>query len=63
MTETVEATEQAQRYVGGGVLRKEDPELLTGDARFIDDIVIPGMLWIGIVRSPLPHARINGVDV
>ncbi|HEX2111256.1 MAG TPA: molybdopterin cofactor-binding domain-containing protein [Gaiellaceae bacterium] len=63
MTQTAEATqEQAKRYVGGGVLRKEDPELLTGQARFIDDIALPGMLWVGVVRSPFAHARINGVD-
>jgi carbon-monoxide dehydrogenase large subunit len=62
MTQIAEATEQAERYVGGGVLRKEDPELLTGEARFVDDISIPGMLWVGILRSPFAHARINGVD-
>jgi aerobic carbon-monoxide dehydrogenase large subunit len=63
MTQTAEPTqEQAKRYVGGGVLRKEDPELLTGEARFIDDIVLPGMVWVGVVRSPFAHARINGVD-
>jgi aerobic carbon-monoxide dehydrogenase large subunit len=62
MTETVETTEQAQRYVGGGVLRKEDPELITGQAGFVDNITLPGMLWMSIVRSPYPHARINGVD-
>jgi len=62
MTQTAEATEKAARYVGGGVLRKEDPELLTGAARFIDDISIPGMLWVGVVRSPFAHAQINGVD-
>src|SRR3712207_9154528 len=63
MTQTAEPTqEQAKRYVGGGVLRKEDPELLTGEARFIDDIALPGMVWVGVVRSPFAHARINGVD-
>ncbi|MDQ3866890.1 MAG: molybdopterin-dependent oxidoreductase [Actinomycetota bacterium] len=63
MTQVTEAIGQAQRYVGGGVLRKEDPELLTGEARFVDDISISGMLWVAIARSPLPHARLNGVDV
>jgi aerobic carbon-monoxide dehydrogenase large subunit len=63
MTQTAEPTqEQGKRYVGGGVLRKEDPELLTGQARFIDDITLPGMLWVGVVRSPFAHAQINGVD-
>ncbi|MDQ3669495.1 MAG: xanthine dehydrogenase family protein molybdopterin-binding subunit, partial [Actinomycetota bacterium] len=62
MTEVAEV-EQGQRYVGGGVLRKEDPELLTGQARFIDDIVLPGMVWLSVVRSPFAHARITKVDV
>jgi len=63
MTETVQAPTEAQRYVGGGVLRKEDPELITGQAQFVDDIVLPGMVWVGIVRSAYAHARINSVDV
>jgi carbon-monoxide dehydrogenase large subunit len=54
--------EEAQRYMGGGVLRKEDPELLTGQTTYADDIDIPGMLWVSVVRSPFAHARINGVD-
>jgi aerobic carbon-monoxide dehydrogenase large subunit len=63
MTETVHATTEAQRYVGGGVLRKEDPELITGQARFVDDIALPGMVWMAVVRSPYPHARITSVEV
>ena len=62
MTELTEAPAAAERYVGRGVKRKEDPELLTGQARFVDNISLPGMLWVGIVRSPFAHARINGVD-
>jgi aerobic carbon-monoxide dehydrogenase large subunit len=57
-----QVADRAERYVGGGVPRKEDPALLTGQARFIDDLVLPGMGWVGIVRSPLAHARITGVD-
>jgi carbon-monoxide dehydrogenase large subunit len=52
----------AQRYVGGGVLRKEDPELLTGQAHFIDDITAPGMAWMFVVRSPFAHAKIRSVE-
>src|ERR671936_2900038 len=63
MTEVAETPKQAERYVGGGVLRKEDPELVTGQARFIDNISVPGMVWMGVVRSPFPHARINSVDL
>jgi len=53
----------ADRYVGAEVRRKEDPELITGEARYTDDISVPGMLWMHVVRSPFAHARINGVDV
>src|SRR5919108_5225767 len=61
MTQVTEAP-AAQRYVGGGVLRKEDPELVTGQGRYVDNISLPGMLWMGVVRSPFAHARINGVE-
>lgn len=47
---------------GTRMLRKEDPELLAGEARFIDDLAIPGALWMGIVRSPFGHARITSID-
>ncbi|HEX8134685.1 MAG TPA: molybdopterin cofactor-binding domain-containing protein [Actinomycetes bacterium] len=52
----------AKRWVGGGVLRKEDPELLTGQGRFVDDIALPGMLWLSFVRSPVAHANIARID-
>jgi aerobic carbon-monoxide dehydrogenase large subunit len=60
MTQT---QEPVKKYVGGGVPRKEDPQLLTGEAKFIDDLAFPGMLWAYVVRSPLAHARINSVNV
>jgi aerobic carbon-monoxide dehydrogenase large subunit len=49
--------------VGTPMRRKEDPALLTGEARFVDDLVVPGALWVGVVRSPYAHARIARVDV
>lgn len=52
-----------QRYVGQSVLRKEDAELITGQARFTEDLFVPGMLWMAVVRSPFAHARIKKVDV
>jgi aerobic carbon-monoxide dehydrogenase large subunit len=52
-----------ERYVGSSVRRKEDAELVTGRGRYTDDLALPGMLWMGVVRSPLAHARINGVDL
>src|SRR6266516_135676 len=53
----------AERYVGTDVLRKEDAELVTGQAKYADDLAVPGMLWMAVVRSPYGHARINGVDL
>jgi carbon-monoxide dehydrogenase large subunit len=51
------------RVVGTSVKRKEDLKLLTGRARYVDDISLPGMVWMAVVRSPYAHARIGGVDV
>ncbi len=62
MTQVAEP-EAAKRWVGGGILRKEDPELLTGQGRYVDDIALPGMLWMSFVRSPVAHASLARVDV
>jgi carbon-monoxide dehydrogenase large subunit len=52
-----------EKFVGQPVLRKEDPELLTGRGRYTDDLAVQGMLWMSVVRSPFAHARINSVDL
>src|SRR4029453_11149653 len=52
-----------EKLVGQSVLRKEDPEFLTGTAMYTDDMTVPGMLWMAVVRSPYAHARIKSVDV
>jgi carbon-monoxide dehydrogenase large subunit len=52
----------AARYVGARVSRTEDLRLLTGHGTFVDDVVRPGMLHACFVRSPLPRARILGID-
>ena len=49
--------------VGRARLRKEDARLLTGRTRWTDNITVPGMLHMAILRSPHAHARINGVDL
>jgi carbon-monoxide dehydrogenase large subunit len=41
----------------------EDPTLLRGEAHYLDDIRLPGMLSVAFLRSPHAHARIRGVDV
>lgn len=50
------------RYVGTNVVRTEDPRLLTGKGRYVDDIVLPDMLHAAFVRADHAHARINGID-
>jgi carbon-monoxide dehydrogenase large subunit len=51
-----------ETFVGRPVLRKEDPELITGQASYVDDWSMPGMLWMALVRPPYVHARIDGID-
>ena len=53
----------AQRFVGHRVARVEDPRLLTGRGRYVDDVTVPGMLHAHFVRSPFAHAEIKGIDV
>jgi 2-furoyl-CoA dehydrogenase large subunit len=55
--------EGKQKWVGAPVPRKEDAALLTGRARFIDDLEpVPGLAHVAMLRSPHPHARIARVD-
>ena len=42
--------------------RKEDPRFLQGKGNYIDDVKLPGMLYMDIVRSPYAHAKINKID-
>ncbi len=56
-------TEAPERYVGGGVPRKEDPALVTGRANWTDNIKLPGMLHMAVLRSPFAHAKITNLDV
>ena len=56
-------TEAPEKYVGGGVPRKEDPALVTGNANWTDNIKLQGMLHASILRSPFAHARITNIDV
>src|SRR6266536_6294284 len=49
------------RYFGAKVPRLEDPDLLTGRGRYLDDIGLPGMLEAAFVRSPHAHARIRAI--
>ncbi|MDP9260948.1 MAG: xanthine dehydrogenase family protein molybdopterin-binding subunit, partial [Actinomycetota bacterium] len=50
------------RAIGMPVERKEDKKLLQGQAQWVDNMHVPGMVYLGIVRSPYAHARIVKVD-
>ena len=50
-------------YVGSSVKRGDDPRLLTGRGRFVDDLSLPRLLHVAIVRSPHAHARIVALDL
>ena len=52
----------AERYTGARIKRSEDPRILTGAGRYVDDIKLPGMLHAAFVRSPMAHARVLSVD-
>ncbi len=52
-----------QKPVGfGRMLRKEDPRLVRGKGRFVDDLQLPGMLHLAILRAPMAHARLVSID-
>src|SRR5271165_9922 len=53
----------AERYIGASIKRSEDPRILTGRGRYVDDIKLPRMLHAAFVRSPMAHARLLSVDV
>jgi aerobic carbon-monoxide dehydrogenase large subunit len=60
---TVTQQEATGAIVGTSAPRKEDARLLRGQGRFVDDLTVPGMVWMAVVRSPHAHARIRGVDL
>jgi carbon-monoxide dehydrogenase large subunit len=51
----------SSRIFGSGIKRREDPRLLTGQARYTDDFVLPNMAHMAVVRSPYAHARIQSI--
>src|SRR5579883_337013 len=51
------------KFLGAAVKRLEDPRLVTGSGRYIDDLVLPDMLHVCFARSQMAHALIRGVDV
>ncbi len=50
------------RIFGSGIKRREDPRLITGRAKYTDDLQPAGMIHMAVVRSPHAHARIRHID-
>ncbi len=51
------------RYFGAPITRNEDRRLLTGQALFVDDVELPGLLHAALLRSQVAHAHIRSIDV
>ena len=49
--------------LGSRLLRREDPALLTGEAKYTNDLQLPGALHLALARSPYAHARIISIDL
>jgi carbon-monoxide dehydrogenase large subunit len=56
-------TQAPQAELGRARLRKEDARLVTGETTWTDNVILPGMLHMAFVRSPMAHARITSVDL
>ena len=54
--------ERKTSVLGTRMLRREDPALLTGEAKYTNDLVIPGALHLAVLRSPYAHAKIRSID-
>jgi aerobic carbon-monoxide dehydrogenase large subunit len=52
----------AETFVGKAVKRKEDPRFITGKGNYVDDIRLPGQVYVAVVRSPYAHATIGAID-
>ena len=62
MTDTATTTPPEIGGIGHSLKRVEDARLIEGQGNFLDDIVLPGMLHMALVRSPVAHARVKSVD-
>src|SRR5258708_3045556 len=56
-------TGQSTPYVGRSLRRREDRKFLRGGGGYVEDIGLPGMVYLAILRSPHAHARITGIDL
>src|SRR3954467_156938 len=50
------------RSVGASIRRREDPRLVTGQGQYVDDVRLPGTVYLAFARSPHAHARLQRVN-
>ena len=50
------------KVFGSGIRRREDPRLITGTATYTEDVVLPDMAYMALLRSPHAHARVRSID-
>lgn len=53
----------SNKFIGKSIKRVEDKRFITGHGRYTDDIVLPGMTYAYILRSPYAHANIKSIDI
>ena len=53
----------AKTFIGKSIARKEDRRMIRGLATYIDDIDVPGLHHVAILRSPFAHARVKSIDL
>ncbi|HEY3207296.1 MAG TPA: molybdopterin cofactor-binding domain-containing protein [Gaiellaceae bacterium] len=59
---TTQVSEETTALVGTPMKRVEDPSMIMGAAKYIDDLKLPGMVHVAVLRSPYAHARIRSID-
>ncbi|HLB67803.1 MAG TPA: aerobic carbon-monoxide dehydrogenase large subunit [Thermoplasmata archaeon] len=52
-----------QGGIGQSIKRKEDARFIRGKGTYVDDVKLPGMLYLDIVRSPYAHAYIRNINI
>ena len=62
VTKQQEYRAESEEWTGRSLKRKEDPRLLTGNGKYVDDVKLPRMAYAAILRSPYAHAKILRID-
>lgn len=58
----MEARAPIPQFMGVRIKRREDPALITGQGKYVNDITLDGVLYMALLRSPYAHARILSID-